>query len=112
MVGVSPDPPTPFNDLSSMVKIMDYMAIGRGCVAFDLKETRRLGGDSLRVAASPDARGLADGILGLLRDPQEARRLGELGRARIDEMEIDWGPYGRALAGAYVSLAPQVDSKT
>ena len=33
MIGVSPDPPTPFNDLSSMVKIMDYLAIGRACVA-------------------------------------------------------------------------------
>jgi glycosyltransferase involved in cell wall biosynthesis len=106
MVGVSPDPPTPFNDLSSMVKIMDYMSIGRGCVAFDLKETRRLGGDSLRLAASSDPRGLADALVDVLRDPGEARRLGELGRRRIEEMELDWEPYGRALAAAYASLAP------
>jgi glycosyltransferase involved in cell wall biosynthesis len=104
MFGVSPDPPTPFNDLASMVKIMDYMAIGRGCVAFDLTETRRLGGGSLRLAASADARGLADALLALLRDPHEAERLGEAARERIAAMELDWGPYGRALVSAYATL--------
>jgi glycosyltransferase involved in cell wall biosynthesis len=87
-----------------MVKIMDYMAIGRGCVAFDLTETRRLGGGSLRLAASADARGLADALLALLRDPHEAERLGEAARERIAAMELDWGPYGRALVSAYATL--------
>jgi glycosyltransferase involved in cell wall biosynthesis len=108
MVGVSPDPPTPFNHLSSMVKVIDYMAIGRGCVAFDLLETRRLGGDALKVAATPDARGLADALLSVLRDPAEARRLGGHARKRLEELELDWRPYGNRLALAYASLVPAV----
>ena len=104
-IGVSPDPPTPFNHLSSMVKIMDYLAIGRGCVAFDLNESRRLGGGAMRIASSPDANGLAEAILQLLRDPAEANRLQKLARERMDEMDLDWGSSGQALADSYASLA-------
>jgi hypothetical protein len=38
-VCVSPDPPTPFNDVSTMTKVVEYLAIGRPVVAFDLAET-------------------------------------------------------------------------
>jgi glycosyltransferase involved in cell wall biosynthesis len=106
LVGVSPDQPTPFNDLSSMVKIIDYMAIGRGCIAFDLAETRRLGGDAVKVARTGDARGLADLLLDVLRDPAEARRLGNLATERVGDLVLDWDPYGQALAKAYSGLKP------
>ena len=38
-VCVSPDPPTPFNDVSTMTKVVEYLAIGRPVVAFGLAET-------------------------------------------------------------------------
>jgi len=104
-IGVSPDLPTPFSHLSSMVKIIDYLALGRGCVCFDLKESRRLGGDALKIAARPDAHGLAAAILEVLRDPREAARLQQRARARIAAMELDWEPYGKALVDSYASLA-------
>ena len=37
-VCVSPDPPTPFNDVSTMTKVVEYLAIGRPVVAFDLRD--------------------------------------------------------------------------
>ena len=45
-VCVNPDPKTPFNDASTMTKIMDYMALGKPIVQFDLKEGRRSAGDA------------------------------------------------------------------
>jgi glycosyltransferase involved in cell wall biosynthesis len=104
LVGVSPDLPTPFNNLSSMVKIIDYMAINRGCISFDLAESRRLGGDSLVVARPADASGLASAMLQILRDPDRARRLGDAGRVQLSSLQLDWEPYGQALVSAYASL--------
>jgi glycosyltransferase involved in cell wall biosynthesis len=101
MVGVSPDLPNPFNDLSSMVKVIDYLAIGRGCVAFDLTETKRLGGEALMIARSNGPPGLASALIEVLRAPAEARRLGDLARGRIDGLALDWEPYRQALVKAY-----------
>ena len=114
LVGVSPDPPTPFNQLSSMVKIMDYMALGRGCVVFDLLEARRLGGDALKVADRPDAAGLATALLEVLRDPGHARLLGEGGRRRMEQLDLDWSSSGRVLMEAYarLTLAPKRGRET
>lgn len=104
LIGVSPDPPTPFSDLSSMVKILDYMAIGRGCVAFELTETKRLGGDAIRFAPFAGAEGLASALRDVLRVPEEAVRLGELGWQRIDAFRLDWERSGPALVKAYEAL--------
>lgn len=106
LVGVSPDPPTPFNDLASMTKIIDYMAIGRGCVAFGLTETARLGGPALKVAQTDDAAGLASALAAVLRDPVEARRLGALALARTQDPAFDWATYAERLTRAYADLVP------
>ena len=41
---VQPDPSSPLNDRSTMNKLMEYMALGKPTVAFDLHETRVSGG--------------------------------------------------------------------
>ena len=69
-VGISPDPPTPFNDVSTMVKVVDYLAMGRGVVAFDLRETRSVAGDAAVIATPATAEGLARRSLGVMRDPE------------------------------------------
>ena len=104
-IGVSPDPPSPFNDLASMVKLADYMALGRASVAFDLTETRRLVGDAgLLVEPHAGAEGLARAIVQLLRDPQTARRLGERGRARVRALQQEANAAYEQLPGAYRRL--------
>jgi len=101
---VSPDPPTPFNDVSTMVKVVDYLAMGRGVVAFDLRETRSVAGDAAVVAWPPTADGLAGAILGVLRDPERSRRLGEAGSARVGSVGLDWSRSASALVDGYARL--------
>src|SRR5204863_3368301 len=37
---VDPDPSSPLNDVSTWIKVMEYMAYAKPIVSFDLKETR------------------------------------------------------------------------
>jgi glycosyltransferase involved in cell wall biosynthesis len=100
-VGVSPDPPTPFNDVSTMVKVVDYLAMGRGVVAFDLRETRAVAGEAVVVATPPTADGLARAVLGVMRDPEQSRRLGAAGSARVASIRLDWSRSASALVDGY-----------
>lgn len=107
-VGVSPDPPTAFNDVSTMVKVVDYLAIGRGVVAFDLTETRRVAAGAALIAADPTPRGLADALLAVMRDPGLAERLGAAGSARVAEIKLDWSHSAAVLTEAYARLLGRV----
>ena len=49
-VCVSPDPLNPLNDISTMNKVLEYMACGRPIVAFDLREHRASAGDGALYA--------------------------------------------------------------
>ena len=51
---VNPDPKNPFNDASTMNKILEYMSLGKAVVQFDLKEGRR-SADEASVYAVPVA---------------------------------------------------------
>lgn len=104
VVGVSPDPPTEFNDVSTMVKVVDYLAIGRGLVAFELSETRRVAADAALIAREPTARALADRLLEVMRDPGLAARLGRAASARVVEIGLDWSQSGKVLRDAYGRL--------
>jgi glycosyltransferase involved in cell wall biosynthesis len=39
-IGMDPNPSNPLNDYSTWVKVMEYMALAKPIVSFDLKETR------------------------------------------------------------------------
>lgn len=103
---VSPDPPTPFNNVSTMTKVVDYLAIGRPVVTFELEETRRLIGDAGRVAdpSTPDA--LAQEIVALLRDPDEVDRLAAAAAARPAALGLTWEESAKRLVEAYARLVP------
>ena len=103
-VGVSPDPPTAFNDVSTMVKVVDYLAIGRGIVAFDLAETRRVAGPAAIIARAPTERALADALLSVMRDSDLARRLGENGARRVAEIDLDWSRSADILVRGYARV--------
>src|SRR5262249_13003759 len=49
-VCVCPDPKNPLNDVSTMNKVLEYMACGRPIVAFDLREHRFSAGDGALYA--------------------------------------------------------------
>lgn len=98
---VNPDRPCQMNDISTMIKIMEYMALGKPIVQFDMKEGRFSAGESSLYADNhggvPD---FADKILWLLDHPEERERMGVFGRARV-ERELAWDYSVTNLLAAY-----------
>jgi glycosyltransferase involved in cell wall biosynthesis len=89
-VCVNPDKPCKMNNISTMIKIMEYMALGKPIVQFDLKEGRFSAGEASLFANNHDlAEDFADKILWLLDHPEERKRMGEIGRARVKE-KLAW----------------------
>ena len=97
---LAPDPTSPLNDLSSMVKIGEYMAMGRPIVSFDLAESRRSAGDAAAYATPNDEASFAGCIAELLNDPARRAAMGATGRARV-EAGLSWEHSERALLAAY-----------
>lgn len=89
-VCVNPDKPCQMNDMSTMIKIMEYMALGKPIVQFDLKEGRisaqeaSLYSDNVNQVTS-----FAENILWLLDHPAERQKMGEFGRRRV-QTELAW----------------------
>jgi len=100
---VSADEPGEMNDKSTMNKVLEYMALAKPVVAFDLAETRASAADCALYAAPGDAAGLAARILELLDDPARRAAMGAAGRARI-ERELSWPNEAPKLVAAYASL--------
>lgn len=100
-VCVNPDKPCEMNDISTMIKIMEYMALGKPIVQFDLKEGRVSAGEaSLYVDREAGASGFAEKILFLLEHPIESACMGRIGRQRV-EKELSWQYSESNLLAAY-----------
>jgi glycosyltransferase involved in cell wall biosynthesis len=100
-VCVNPDRPCELNNISTMIKIMEYMALGKPIVQFDLREGRfSAGAASLYADNSDQVRDFADKILWLIDNPDAARQMGELGRRRV-ENELAWEHSVKHLLAAY-----------
>lgn len=84
-VGIAPDPPSDFNDRSTMNKVMEYMAYGLPVVMYDLRENRRSAEEAGVVADEATPAALAATTAALLDDPEQRRRRGAAGRRRIEE---------------------------
>lgn len=82
-VAMSPDPHNPLNDVSTMNKILEYMAVGLPIVSFDLREARVSAGDAARYASCNDIDEFAAAVSELLDDPAERRRRGQVGQHRV-----------------------------
>lgn len=102
-VCVAPDPPSPFNDISTMNKIVEYMALGRPCVAFGLPENRVTGADAAAYADDSTWQSLARAIGGLLDDEWGRLRMGEQARERFERV-LAWEHSAPALERAYERL--------
>ena len=105
-VCVNPDVANEMNDKSTMNKIMEYMALGKPIVQFDLTEGRFSAGESSLYAARNDPADLARKLVELLDDAPRRARMGALGRWRV-ENELEWRFEAPKLLKAYAQLWPE-----
>jgi glycosyltransferase involved in cell wall biosynthesis len=100
---VDPDPSSPLNDLSTWIKIMEYMAYGKPIVTFDLKETR-FSAQEAAIYVEPNQEGkFAEAITLLMDRPDLRKKMGEFGRKRV-ENELQWLKVSHQLVMAYQHL--------
>jgi glycosyltransferase involved in cell wall biosynthesis len=102
-VCVNPDVANEMNDKSTMNKIMEYMALGKPVVQFDLTEGRRSAAEASVYARLNDAADLAEKILELLDDETRRAAMGAYGRRRVEE-ELQWTHEVPRLLAAYEAL--------
>jgi glycosyltransferase involved in cell wall biosynthesis len=98
---VNPDKPSEMNDISTMIKIMEYMALGKPIVQFNCKEGRFSAQDaSLYADTRNQVSDFAAKILWLVNHPDERNKMSELGRRRV-EKELAWEHSVQNLVPAY-----------
>jgi glycosyltransferase involved in cell wall biosynthesis len=99
-VCLSPDPLNPLNDVSTMNKVMEYMAMSKPIVSFELREARVSAGDAAVYAPANDESAFAKLVSQLLDDPEERVRMGKLGQARVAGA-LSWENSAKNLLAAY-----------
>lgn len=102
-VCVNPDVANDMNDKSTMNKIMEYMALAKPIVQFDLTEGRFSAQEASLYATKNDPEDMARKIVELLDDPGRRQRMGEHGRNRV-ESELEWKYEVPKLLAAYEAL--------
>lgn len=100
---VAPDDHNSMNDKSTMIKIMEYMALGKPIVQFALTEGRISAGDASLYANPNDPIDFARKILKLLEDPVRRVAMGQYGRKRV-ELALAWNHQAPRLLAAYDAL--------
>ena len=101
-VCVDPAPGSVLNERSTMIKLAEYLALGKPVVAFDLLETRRTVADAAMLAPDGDVDAFADRIAALADDPQLRHELAR--RARERAGELTWEHSEAALLAAYAGF--------
>ena len=104
-LGLTPDPQNGLNEHCTMIKTMEYMAMGKPVVAFDLAEARFTAQDAALYAKPNNIEDFADKIEMLLNNEELRLKMGAIGRKRIEE-ELNWERNARNLVLAYEVLFP------
>jgi glycosyltransferase involved in cell wall biosynthesis len=100
-VCVNPDRPCEMNDISTMIKIMEYMALAKPIVQFNLREGKFSAQEaSLYADTQNQVNDFAAKITWLIDHPNERKRMGEFGRRRV-EKELAWKYSVQNLLAAY-----------
>lgn len=100
---VNPDIANDMNDKSTMNKVMEYMALGKPIVQFDLTEGRVSAGEASLYAEKNNVEDLAEKILELLDNPMMRERMGQFGLTRV-RSELEWAYEVPKLLRAYEAL--------
>ncbi|MCD4736080.1 MAG: glycosyltransferase family 4 protein [Bacteroidales bacterium] len=102
-VCVNPDVANEMNDKSTMNKIMEYMALGKPIVQFDLTEGRFSAQEASLYVKKNDVVNMAEKIIQLLDNPELRKKMGQYGRQRV-ENELEWKYEAPKLLSAYNAL--------
>ncbi len=100
---VTPDPATPFTDRSTFIKVIEYMALGKAIVAYDLRENRVSAGGSAAYVPGGDPAAFAQAIATLMDDPVKRAEMGRVGRERV-EAGLSWMHSVPQLLAAYEAV--------
>jgi glycosyltransferase involved in cell wall biosynthesis len=100
---LDPNPSNPLNDVSTWIKVMEYMALGKPTVSFNLKETRFTAREAAIYVQPNDVEEYARAILKLMDDEKLRGDLGAIGKKRIDD-ELNWSIVSKNLVMAYNNL--------
>jgi glycosyltransferase involved in cell wall biosynthesis len=88
-VCVNPDTPNEFNDKSTMIKIMEYMALGKPIVQFDLKEGRFSAQGASLYAKNGSIEDFGEKILTLIDNEDMRTKKGDFGYRRVKD-RLEW----------------------
>ena len=102
-VCVNPDVANEMNDISTMNKVMEYMALGKPMVQFDLTEGRFSAQDASLYARRNNALDFASKVIELLDDEGKRKAMGAFGRRRVVE-DLEWRHEIPKLLAAYDAL--------
>ena len=100
---VNPDKPTEMNNLSTMNKIMEYMALKKPVVQYDLKEGRFSAGEASLYAVCGDTRDFSEKIMQLLDNRELRLAMGEFAYNRVVN-ELSWDFEKEKLIGFYSKI--------
>ncbi len=102
-VCVNPDVANEMNDKSTMNKIMEYMALGKPIVQFELTEGRFSAQQASLYAQKNDPIDFAEKIVALIDNPSLRAEMGAYGRQRVTN-ELEWKYEAPKLLAAYDML--------
>jgi len=100
---VNPDRVNAMNDLSTMNKIMEYMALGKPIVQFELTEGKVSAQGASLYAEPNNIADFGDKIIALAQNPEQRAEMGHIGRERI-ETRLNWQHEGPKLLSFYDKL--------
>jgi len=102
-VCVNPDIVNDMNDKSTMNKIMEYMALGKPVVQYEMTEGKFSAQEASLYAKANNPESLMQNIITLLDDPAKRKEMGEIGKNRILN-ELEWKYETPKLLAAYDAL--------
>lgn len=102
-VCVNSDTYNSMNDKSTMNKILEYMALAKPIVQFELTEGHYSAQEASLYAEQNNAKDMADKIIYLLENPETRKKMGEFGRNRVIN-ELSWEHTSKALLEGYEKL--------
>lgn len=99
-VCVNSDKYNAMNDKSTMNKILEYMALAKPIVQFNLTEGKYSAQKASVYAKNNDPIDMAEKIIELLNNPDKRKKMGEFGRNRVIN-ELSWEHTSKALLEGY-----------